>query len=246
MRFDVISLFPELVAQVGAHGVTGRAVTRALLHIHTWNPRAQADNRRASIDERPYGGGPGMVMQAGPLNRTLALIRQQRGDSAPVIALTPQGERFDHHWAVQLADGDGAILVSGRYEGIDQRFLAASADCELSLGDFVLSGGELVAMTVIDAVARLLPGALGDADSANQDSFAAGLLDHPHYTRPQFEAGRAVPSLLLSGNHAAIARWRLKQALGQTWLRRPDLLDGMTLSQEQRRLLAEFVAQGEW
>ncbi|MDN5862666.1 MAG: tRNA (guanosine(37)-N1)-methyltransferase TrmD [Salinisphaera sp.] len=229
--------------QVGRYGVTGRAVTRGLLALHTWNPRSHAGNRYGSVDDRPYGGGPGMVLQAPPLRRSLAEVRKACGDGAPVVAFSPQGERFDHRWALRLAAGPGAVFVCGRYEGMDQRFVDTCVDCELSLGDFVLSGGELAAMAVIDAVARLLPGALGDEDSAAQDSFAAGLLDHPHYSRPENEQGGAVPSVLLSGDHQAIARWRLKQALGRTWLRRPDLLDAFELDPQQRALLAEFVAE---
>lgn len=243
MRFDAVTLFPDLVALVGGFGVTGRALDRGLLELVTWNPRDVAGNRHRSVDDRPYGGGPGMVMQAEPLRRTLARIRADRGADAPVIALGPQGERFDQAMAQALARGPGAILISGRYEGIDQRFVDAEVDFELSLGDFVVSGGDLPAMVVIDAVTRLLTGVLGDEDSAAQDSFSAGLLDHPHYTRPEVSGGREVPSVLLSGDHAAIARWRLKQALGRTWLHRPDLLEEMDLSTEQRRLLREFIAE---
>lgn len=246
MRFDVLTLFPEFVAQVAAYGVTGRAVSRDLLGVHVWNPRDDADNRHGSIDDRPYGGGPGMVMQAPPLRRALTRARADRGDDgAPVIALTPQGERFDQAWAARLAESGGAILVCGRYEGIDERFLKRDADFELSVGDFVLSGGELPAMLVIDAVTRLLPGALGDEDSAAEDSFSTGRLDYPHYTRPPDMDGNAVPEVLLSGDHAAIERWREKQALGRTWLRRPDLLEGLTLSERQRELLREFIAENE-
>lgn len=244
MRIDVLTLFPDLVSQVAAYGVTGRAVTRRILDLAIWNPRDDAGNRHGSVDDRPFGGGPGMVMQAPPLRRALARARAARGDDgAPVIALTPQGERFDQSWARRLVDGPGAILVCGRYEGIDERFLSADVDCELSIGDFVLSGGELPAMVVVDALARLLPGALGDADSAVEDSFEAGLLDHPHYTRPAELDGGAVPDILLSGDHAAVARWREKTALGRTWLRRPDLLEGRTLSERQKDLLREFILE---
>lgn len=242
MRFDILTLFPDFVSQVAAYGVTGRAVARELLSVHAWNPRADADNRHGSIDDRPYGGGPGMVMQAPPLRRALARARAGRGDDgAPVIALTPQGERFDQAWAARLAEGGGAILVCGRYEGIDERFLERDADLEMSVGDFVLSGGELPAMLVVDAIARLLPGALGDEDSAAEDSFSAGRLDYPHYTRPSALEGETVPEVLLSGDHGAIARWREKQALGRTWLRRPDLLEGLALSERQQELLREFI-----
>lgn len=245
MRFDVITLFPELVEQVGAFGVTGRAVERGLLDLQCWNPRFDAGNRHGRVDDRSYGGGPGMVMQTGPLARTLSRIRAQWTAPVPIIALTPRGESFDQAWASALAERGGAVLLAGRYEGIDERFLDAAVDAELSLGDFVLSGGELPAMTVIDATARLVPGALGDAESAVQDSFSAGLLDHPHYTRPERDAYGDVPAVLLSGDHAAIARWRLKQALGRTWLRRPDLFAELSLSREHVRLLDEFIRELE-
>lgn len=245
MRFDVITLFPELVAQVGAHGVTGRAVDRGLLALHCWNPRDAAGNRDGRVDDRAYGGGPGMVMQTRPLARTLARVQERRGDQkgAPVIAMTPQGAAFDQHWAQALAERGGAILIAGRYEGMDERFLTTAVDAELSLGDFVLSGGELPAMAVIDAAARLVPGVLGDAESALQESFVEGLLDHPHYTRPARDDYADVPDILLSGDHAKIARWRLKQALGRTWLRRPDLLAQLALDPAQIALLNEFIEQ---
>lgn len=245
MRFDVVTLFPEFVAQVGAYGVTGRAVERGLLALHTWNPRDEAGNRHGSVDDRPYGGGPGMVMQVGPLRRTLERVRAERKDRAPVVALTPQGESFNQSWARALVERGGAVLVSGRYEGIDERFMETEVDVELSLGDFVLSGGELPAMAVIDAAARLLPGVLGDDASAQEDSFTDGLLDHPHYTRSEGNEAGPVPEVLLSGDHAAVARWRLKQALGRTWLRRPDLLVEKELTDEQRELLREFIRETE-
>lgn len=246
MRFDILTLFPEFVSQIGAYGVTGRAVTGGLLGLHVWNPRDDAGNRYGSVDDRPYGGGPGMVMQAPPLRRALARARADRGDDgAPVIALTPQGERFDQAWAERLAAGGGAILVCGRYEGIDERFLERDADFELSVGDFVLSGGELPAMLVVDAIARLLPGALGGEDSAAEDSFSAGRLDYPHYTRPPDLEGDTVPEVLLSGDHEAIARWREKRALGRTWLRRPELLEGLELTERQRELLREYIRERE-
>lgn len=241
MRIDVITLFPDFVSVVGGYGVTGRACANQLLDLHCWNPRDEAQNRHNNIDARAYGGGPGMVMQVAPLRRSLQAARSARADNAPVIYLSPQGERFDQAWARRLAAGDGAVLVSGRYEGIDERFIQSEVDMELSVGDFVLSGGELPAMLVIDAIARLLPGALGDGESAQQDSFSDGLLDHPHYTRPEQDEAGDVPAILLSGDHAAINRWRLKQALGRTWLRRPELLDGMDLSNEQQELLQEFI-----
>lgn len=243
MRIDVITLFPDLVSAVAGYGITGRAASNKLFSLHTWNPRDQAQNRHNSIDARAYGGGPGMVMQVGPLRRTLEAVRAARTDNAPVVCLSPQGQRFDQAWAWRLAQGPGPILISGRYEGIDERFLDSEVDIELSIGDFVLSGGELPAMVMIDALARLLPGALGDAQSAAQDSFSDGLLDHPHYTRPEQDDSGPVPQVLLSGDHAAIQRWRLKQALGRTWLRRPELLDEMQLDEEKRKLLQAFIAE---
>jgi len=239
MRIDVLTLFPELVAQVGAHGVTGRAIERGLLELHTWNPRDQARDRHRTVDDRPYGGGPGMVMQCQPLLDSLAAARAA-GATGRVIQLSPQGRRLDQAVARELAAEPGLILVAGRYEGIDERFVELAVDEELSIGDYVLSGGELAAMVVVDVVARLLPGVLGDADSAEQDSFMDGLLDCPHYTRPEVFQGRAVPEVLLGGNHEAIRRWRLKQALGRTWERRPDLLAGRTLTAEEAELLDEY------
>lgn len=243
MRFDVITLFPEFVHQVGAHGVTGRAVTRGLVTLDCWNPREASTDRHGSVDDRPYGGGPGMVMQSAPLARTLAQVHAQWPQRPPVIAMTPQGAAFDQAWASALAERGGAVLIAGRYEGMDERFLTTEVDAELSVGDFVLSGGELPAMSVIDAATRLIPGVLGGAESAAQESFAEGLLDHPHYTRPESDEYGQVPEVLLSGDHAAIARWRLKQALGRTWLRRPDLLDELRLDSDQLRLLNEFIAE---
>lgn len=243
MRFDVITLFPEMIAQIGAYGVTGRAIDNGRIEVQAWNPRDYAGNRQRRVDDRSYGGGPGMVLQVEPLRGCLHAIHSQRSDKVPVIAMGPQGKPFDQPMADKLADGAGAILVSGRYEGIDQRFVEAEVDFELSVGDFIVSGGELPAMLVIDAVSRLLPGVLGDEQSAAQDSFSAGLLDHPHYTRPDNDVDGSVPGVLLSGDHAAIARWRLKQALGQTWLKRPDLLAELALTPEQRQLLQEFISE---
>ncbi|GAB3682238.1 tRNA (guanosine(37)-N1)-methyltransferase TrmD [Salinisphaera aquimarina] len=243
MHIDVITLFPEWIAQLEQFGVVGRGLRDARLTLAQWNPRDSADNPNRRIDDRPYGGGPGMVMQAPPLARTLERIRAARAKPAPVIMLSPQGERFDQAWAEKLASTDGFVLVCGRYEGIDQRFVDAHVDFELSAGDVVLSGGELPAMMIIDAVARLLDGVLGDSRSAQQDSFTQGLLDHPHYTRPEQALGENVPDVLLSGDHARIARWREKQALGATWLRRPDLLEALALDTRQHELLAEFIAE---
>lgn len=245
MRIDAISLFPDWIAQLERYGVVGRGLRERRLTLHCWNPRDYSGERNRRIDDRPFGGGPGMVMQAEPLARTLDAVRaarDERGAAAPVIMLSPQGERFDQRWARQLSRTAGFVLLCGRYEGVDQRFVDRHVDVRLSAGDYVLSGGELPAMMMIDAVARLVPGVLGDDASAGQDSFTDGLLDHPHYSRPDIVDGDAVPEVLLSGDHAAIARWRLQQALGMTWLHRPDLLRGLELSDEQTALLRTFIA----
>lgn len=242
MRFDVISIFPELVSAVAASGVTGRAVERGLLALHCWNPRDFTDDRHNTVDDRPYGGGPGMVMKFEPLARCVQAARQA-APGAKVAYLSPQGRKFDQRAAREFAGRPGLILVAGRYEGVDERFIEAEVDEEWSIGDYVLSGGELAAMVIIDAVARLLPGALGDAESAEQDSFMEGLLDCPHYTRPESIDGRQVPAILLGGDHQRIARWRRRQALGRTWERRPDLLEALELDDEDRRLLQEYQQQ---
>ena len=243
MRFDLISLFPEFVAQLAAHGVVGRAGERGLLSIHGWNPRDHAEGNYRRVDDRPFGGGPGMVMLVDPLRAAIAAARAADPTPAPVIYLSPQGRRLTQDKVVALAGLPRLILLCGRYEGIDERLIAAEVDEELSIGDYVLSGGEPAALVLIDAVARLQEGALNDAESALQDSFGIdGLLDCPHYTRPVEHALGAVPEVLLSGNHARIARWRRMQSLGRTWLRRPDLLDEATLSPVDAALLAEFRA----
>lgn len=243
MRFDLISLFPEFVAQLAAHGVVGRAGERGLLSIHGWNPRDHAEGNYRRVDDRPFGGGPGMVMLVDPLRAAIAAARAADPTPAPVIYLSPQGRRLTQDKVVALAGLPRLILLCGRYEGIDERLIAADVDEELSIGDYVLSGGEPAALVLIDAVARLQEGALNDAESALQDSFGIdGLLDCPHYTRPVEHALGAVPEVLLSGNHARIARWRRMQSLGRTWLRRPDLLDEATLSPADAALLAEFRA----
>jgi tRNA (guanine37-N1)-methyltransferase len=239
MRIDVISIFPPMFEAVSAYGVTGRALVKGVLSLTVWNPRDYTTDRHRSVDERPYGGGPGMVMRPEPLAQVIAAARAAN-PSAAVLYLSPQGRRLDQAGVEALAARPGLILLAGRYEGVDQRLLDAEVDEEWSIGDYVLSGGELPAMVLIDAVARQLPGVLGHEDSAGQDSFADGLLDCPHYTRPEVYAGRAVPAVLFGGDHAAIQRWRLKQALGLTWLKRPDLLDTAHLDDEQRELLQEF------
>ncbi|WP_109994929.1 tRNA (guanosine(37)-N1)-methyltransferase TrmD [Salinisphaera sp. LB1] len=245
MHIDAITLFPEWLLEIERYGVVGRGLREGRLSLAAWNPRDYTTHPTRRVDDRPYGGGPGMVMQNAPLVATLEAVAHRRGDArpAPVLLMSPQGERFDQRWAERLAEGSGFVLVCGRYEGIDQRFIDRYVDAEISAGDVVLSGGELPAMMIIDAVARLVDGVLGDARSAAEDSFAGTILDHPHYTRPPGDVGGAVPDVLLSGDHAKIARWREKQALGRTWLRRPDLLDGIELDPRQQALLAEFIGE---
>jgi tRNA (guanine37-N1)-methyltransferase len=238
----VVTLFPDLVRGALEAGVTGRAVTRGLVSVGLQNPRDHATDAHRTVDDRPYGGGPGMVMMIEPLRSAIRAARV-RAPGAPTVYLSAQGRRFDQACAVRYAGLPGLILVAGRYEGVDERLIELEVDEELSIGDYVLSGGELPALTVIDVVTRLLPGVLGDAQSAEQDSFVAGFLDWPHYTRPETFEGRAVPPVLVNGNHAAIRRWRLKQALGRTWQRRPELLAGVELTAEQRELLREFIAE---
>ncbi|WP_020648376.1 tRNA (guanosine(37)-N1)-methyltransferase TrmD [Solimonas variicoloris] len=246
MKVEVITLFPEFVEQVTRFGMPRIAVEQGQLALSTRNPRDYSTNKWRRVDARPYGGGPGMVMEAEPLAAAVSDARAALGAAkvpTKVVYLSPQGSRFDQRWAERLSAEPGLILLCGRYEGLDERVLAAEVDFELSLGDFVLSGGELAAMVVIDAIARLLPGVLGDEQSAVNDSFSAGLLDHPHYTRPEVWRDAAVPDVLLSGDHAKIARWRRQQSLGQTWLKRPELLDGLELDEDSRALLRDFIAQ---
>ncbi|HET8700046.1 MAG TPA: tRNA (guanosine(37)-N1)-methyltransferase TrmD, partial [Nitrococcus sp.] len=229
IRFDVVTLFPDFVRAVVSHGITARARARGLLRLVTWNPRDYARDRHRSVDDRPYGGGPGMVMKVEPLRDAIRGARAAVADRASVVYLSPQGALLDQKRAHDFSRRRRLILLCGRYEGIDERLIEAEVDEECSIGDYVLSGGELPAMVVIDAVARLIPGVLGHEGSAEQDSFVAGLLDCPHYTRPVHIDGRRVPEVLLSGDHQAVARWRYKQALGRTWLRRPELLERCTL-----------------
>jgi len=239
-RYGAITLFPEMFDSLTRWGITGRAHHQGLWGLSLTNPREFADDRHGTVDDRPYGGGPGMVMQPAVMDRALEASRQQVGGSAKVIALTPQGRVFSDGLARELVSETSLIFVAGRYEGIDERFLEASVDVELSVGDFVVSGGELPAMVVMDALIRLLPGALGHGDSAEEDSFANGVLDCPHYTRPETYRGVDVPAVLLSGDHGAIARWRRAQALRRTLDRRPDLLCWQGLSDEDRMLLNEW------
>lgn len=241
MRIDVVTLFPEMIGDCCGYGIPRIAIEKGLLEIGTWNPRDYTASKHRNVDDRPYGGGPGMVMQVQPLAAAVAAARQQ--GEGPVIYLSPQGKRLDQAAVNGFAELPHMILLAGRYEGIDERLIEQYVDQEWSIGDYVLSGGELAALVWIDSVARLLPGALGDGESAQQDSFMDGLLDYPHYSRPEVINGRAVPAELVSGNHAEIERWRMKQSLGRTWQRRPDLLEQVELNQEQQALLAEFIRE---
>ncbi|GHE22398.1 tRNA (guanine-N(1)-)-methyltransferase [Halomonas urumqiensis] len=247
MWIGVVSLFPEMFEAITRQGVTGRAVEKGHIALEFWNPRDYASDRHRTVDDRPYGGGPGMLMKVDTLRAAIHAARERArqvtGQRPRVIYLSPQGRRFDQAGARELASGPPLVVVAGRYEGIDERVVESDIDEEWSIGDYVLSGGELPAMVLIDAAARLVPGVLGHRDSAVEDSFNDGLLDCPHYTRPEVIDGRQVPEVLVSGNHGAIRRWRLKQSLGRTWARRPDLLDGRTLTREQRTLLEEFIEE---
>ena len=244
MRIDVLTLFPDFVRQAAQVGVVGRAQERELLKVEAWNPRDYATDNYRRVDDRPFGGGPGMVMLPEPLRACLQAARAAAETPARVIYLSPQGVPLTQAKARELAVLPRLILVCGRYEGLDERFIEREIDEELSIGDYVLSGGELAAAVVIDAVGRLQEGALNDAESAAQDSFEDGLLDCPHYTRSETWGTEGVPAVLLSGDHARIARWRRQQSLGRTWLRRPDLLDRLKLNKQDAALLAEF--QAEW
>ncbi|MDZ7736062.1 MAG: tRNA (guanosine(37)-N1)-methyltransferase TrmD [Gammaproteobacteria bacterium] len=244
MKIGVVTLFPEMFAAVTDYGVTGRAVKKGLMSLECWNPRDYTQDRHQSVDDKPYGGGPGMVMLVQPLRDAIRAARAAL-PQAKVIYCSPQGRRLDQAGVEQLAANTQLILVAGRYEGVDERVIAAEVDEEWSIGDYVLSGGELPGMVMIDAVARRQPGVVGDAGSVEADSFAAGLLDCPHYTRPEVIDGRAVPAVLLSGDHENIRCWRLKQALGRTWQRRPDLIERDRLSAEEQALLDEFLREQE-
>lgn len=243
MQIALVSLFPEMFAAISDFGVTGRAVRQGQVSLSHHNPRDYTSDRHRTVDDRPYGGGPGMLMMIDPLQQAIAAAREAVGGDARVIYLSPQGRRFDHARAAELAAEPALVLIAGRYEGVDERLLEAEVDEELSIGDYVLSGGELAAMVVVDAVTRQLPGVLGHELSAQQDSFADGLLDCPHYTRPEVYRDRRVPEVLLSGNHESIRRWRLQQALGKTRERRPDLLEGRAMTPEEEQLLAEYLRQ---
>ena len=240
MRFDVVSLFPEMFRILSEEGVVGRALSRGLIELEVWNPRVFTDDPHRTVDDRPYGGGPGMVMKPEPLIAAIEAAKQRHGGKVRTVYMSPQGAGLTHERIKAFSEASSLILIAGRYEGIDERVIQTVVDEECSIGDYVLSGGELAAMVVIDAVARLVPGVLGHQESAMQDSFSGGLLDYPHYTRPECTQWGDVPPVLLSGDHAAIVRWRNKQALGRTWLRRPDLLNNLELTVEQQALLDEF------
>ena len=241
IRFDCITLFPEMFAAVAEHGITRRARELGIWSLQTWNPRQFATDNYRTVDDRPYGGGPGMVMMAQPLSQAVQAAREANA-GAKVVHLSPQGRVLDHARVCELAGESGVILLCGRYEGLDERFVRRHVDEELSIGDYVLSGGELAAMVLMDAVIRQMPGVLGDENSAAEDSFArsGGLLDCPHYTRPEVWDGESVPAVLMSGHHAQIERWRLKQALGRTWQRRPDVLERRGMSSEEAGLLEQY------
>ncbi|MGD8567165.1 MAG: tRNA (guanosine(37)-N1)-methyltransferase TrmD [Gammaproteobacteria bacterium] len=250
MRIDVISLFPAMFDAIRDYGISRRAIEQQLLQLEIWNPRDFTTDNHRTVDDRPYGGGPGMVMMVEPVKKAIHAAREASrkatGGSVKTVYLSPQGQVVTQRLLQEAAGQQGLILLAGRYEGVDERLLETQIDEEWSIGDYVLSGGELAAMVLIDGMTRLLPGALGHEDSADQDSFMSGLLDYPHYTRPEQCEGLPVPGVLLSGDHQAIARWRLKQALGRTWLRRPDLLHALQLDDLQKELLEEFIReQGE-
>jgi tRNA (guanine37-N1)-methyltransferase len=243
MRFDVVTLFPEMVVAAAGYGVTGRAIERNIVSLSVWNPRDYTVDRHRTVDDRPYGGGPGMVMKYQPLHDAVNAAKQAGEKTAKVVYLSPQGKPITQALLSEACNETQLILVAGRYEGIDERFVELDCDDEWSIGDYVISGGELAVLVVIDAITRLLPGVLGDEGSAQQDSHSDGLLDCPHFTRPEQIEGRSVPTVLLGGNHADIARWRMKQALGRTWQKRPDLLKKKNLSAEQENLLREFIVE---
>jgi len=240
MRLGIISIFPEMFQALTDYGVSGRAVSSGVVDVQAWNPRDFTIDRHQTVDDRPYGGGPGMLMKVEPLKQAIQAAKQQLGSQSKVIYLSPQGQTLTQEKAEQLAKEDSLIFLAGRYEGVDERLIHTQVDEELSIGDYVLSGGELAAMVVMDSIIRLVPEVLGHDQSAVEDSFVDGLLDCPHYTRPEDYEGMVVPEVLLSGNHEKIKRWRLKQALGRTWQRRPDLLAKRPLSDDEQALLQEF------
>jgi tRNA (guanine37-N1)-methyltransferase len=243
-RYDVITIFPEMFEALTRHGITRRALEEGRFELKTWDPRDFTTDNYRRVDDRPYGGGPGMVMLPDPLQAAIEAARSRQREAGverpQVVLMSPQGERLGEGLVRELVEAPGIVLIAGRYEGVDERLVAGSVDREVSIGDYVTSGGELPAMVLMDCIVRRLPGSLNDAESATQDSFSAGLLDWPHYTRPEEWNQARVPEVLLSGNHAAIARWRRKQALGRTWDRRPDLIDEKALAKEDRQLLEEY------
>ena len=243
MHIEVITLFPQMFAALSEHGITGRAIQKEIASLAMVNPREFAEDRNNTVDDRPYGGGPGMVMMHQPLKKAIQAAKKQCSKDVKVAYLSPQGRKLTQQGLQDLATRKDLVLVCGRYEGVDERLIKAEVDEEWSIGDYVLSGGELAAMVMIDGIIRLLPGALGHADSAEQDSFVDGLLDYPHFTRPESIDGLTVPSVLLSGDHKKIDQWRKKQALGRTWLRRSDLLEKINLDEEQQCLLDEFIRE---
>ena len=240
-RYGIVTIFPEMFAAISENGVSGRAIKNGKMSLQTWNPRDFTQDRHKTVDDRPYGGGPGMLMMAEPLKKAIEAAKLWAGSDAKVIYLSPQGRPFNQHAVQDFAEQTSLIFVAGRYEGVDERLINAMVDEEWSIGDYVLSGGELGAMVMIDAISRMIPGVLGHRQSAEQDSFSDGLLDCPHYTRPEVYEGRSVPEVLLSGNHERIRTWRLKQSLGRTYTRRPELLERLKLSDEQQRLLDEYI-----
>lgn len=241
MRFDVLTLFPDMITTASSYGVTGRALERKIADLSTWNPRDYTHDKHKTVDDRPFGGGPGMVMKYQPLHDAVTAARMAGNGLSKVVYLSPQGKQITQSLLSEARSLNQLILVSGRYEGVDERFIELDCDEEWSLGDYVISGGELAALVVIDAIVRLLPGVLGDDESATLDSYSNGLLDHPQYTRPEQIAGSTVPEVLMSGNHADINRWRLQQSLGRTWQKRPDLLKEKQLSAEQELLLEQYI-----
>ena len=244
MRFDVITLFPEMVTSTASYGVTGKAIENGIVSLSVWNPRDYTCDKHKTVDDRPYGGGPGMVMKYQPLHDAVFAAKQQHSEeTTKVVYLSPQGKPITQTLMLDACHAAQLILVAGRYEGVDERFITLDCDDEWSVGDYVISGGELAALIVIDAITRLLPGTLGNDSSAEQDSHMNGLLDYPHFTRPEQLAGRSVPEVLTSGNHVNIDRWRRKQALGRTWQKRPDLLKKKILNEEQENLLKEFIVE---
>ncbi|HJN53104.1 MAG: tRNA (guanosine(37)-N1)-methyltransferase TrmD [Pseudomonadales bacterium] len=243
MWVGIVSIFPEMFQAISAYGITRRAIEAGSLQLEFWNPRDYAEDKHRTVDDRPYGGGPGMLMKVQPLRNAIQQAKKSGRPDAKVICLSPQGRTVDQGLLRDLLEREKMVLVAGRYEGIDERILQTEVDEECSIGDYVVTGGELPAMVLIDAMVRLIPGVLGHSESARLDSFWNGLLDYPQYTRPERIDGLTVPAVLLSGDHQAIKQWRLKQSLGRTWQRRPELIEQLQLDNEQRQLLDEFIRE---